>query len=158
VTFPKRTHPPLAILAASVAALAVVLPAAADSLLGKREFQRRGNAICAAYYVKLNRIPKPQTTAELVPYLQKTLALASTEMRQLKALKPPSAYARSFARMLALARAEDAAGTQLIAALQTGDAQQAQTLAARLDALDRKYNAAAKSIGLNVCGQATSNG
>src|SRR5262249_50292222 len=93
----------LAILAVCIAAPAVVVPAAtAHPLVGKREFQRRANAVCTGYNRKLNAIPKPQGQTDLVPYIEKSVALAKAQTRDLGALKPPLVFVRPFARMQAL--------------------------------------------------------
>jgi hypothetical protein len=159
VTSRPRTHRPLAILAVCAAVLATLVPAATGyPLLGKREFQRRANAVCAGYTRRLSKIPQPKTQADLVPYLQKSVALAKAQTKDLGALKPPPAFVRKFARMQTIGRAEAAAAAQLITALQAGDQARSQTLILRITALDKQYNTAATSIGLTACAKAAPTG
>ena len=154
-----RVQRPAAILAAAIALLAVLAPPAAPhSLLDKRSFQRRANAVCGDYSRRLSRIPKPEGQADLLPYLQKSVALGKAQGRALAALKPPPTFVRPFARMLTLGRAEVAAASGVIDALQAGDPVRTQTLILRITALDKQYNAAATSIGLSKCAKAAPTG
>jgi len=135
----------LLLVAATAAA-----PASAATRLNKREFARRGNAICASYYRGLSATPEPKTRAELGSYLRKQLRLADTQTLKLSKLQPPAPYARAFAKMLAVARLESRQVPKLIRAIEANDPQQIQALAAYLFVLDKKDNAYANSIGLTV--------
>jgi hypothetical protein len=154
----RPVHRPLAPCAAILAALAVAAPAAAGPRLDKRQFQRRANAVCTVYLGRQKALRKPTTQAGLVPYLKKTIALAGAEAGRLKALKPPPAYARTYAQMLSHARAEAAAATALIVALESHSALRAPALIAQIISLDKQYNHAAATIGLDACAHPTLTG
>lgn len=129
----------------------------AGSTPTQAQFAHHGNAICSAYYRRLNALgPPPTTPAELVAYIRRSLHPTRIELDRLAQLQAPARDRRGLATYVALGRREVARAVAVVAAARTQDLAKVQAALARLAAIDAQGNAVAKSIGLRVCGRSTS--
>lgn len=138
----------VAALCGSVVAIAAPLP--------QKVFVARGNGYCSAYYVKLNRLPTPNTLVDLAGWLRAERPYVVTLGRQLTSLVPPREDQVRYTAMLAALQAEFPVADRVITAAAHGDRALVRSLVARLVTMDKHYDALANSVGLTVCGQPTS--
>ncbi len=131
---------------------------AGSTRLTQAEFAQRGNALCKTYSTKLSKLKRPQTLAEVGPYIDRAGGLIHQELSSLKALSPPASLGVRYRRFLAAATRELALTRQLSAAAKSGDAAKVRALIARGQRLDARANALARGAGLKVCGRPTVSG
>ena len=156
--FPDRPTMPRAAAFCLVVALLVLSEAVAATAapLPQKVFVTRGNGYCRAYYVKLNRLPIPQTLARLGPWLRAERPYVVTLGEQLAKLVPPLLKRARYTAMLASLHAEFPVADRVAAAAIRGDGALVQSLMPKLLTMDRHYDALANSVGLTICGKPSS--
>jgi hypothetical protein len=129
--------------------------ATAGPRLSTADFIKRGNAICTAYYKKLNKLPQPTNQHSLAQAIRHQSGYLEQTLAQLDRLRPPASDERTFAEMISTVRSSFPLLSPLIGAIARGEKAAVQRFFAKGDAIDARANQLAAEIGLYVCAQPT---
>lgn len=127
-----------------------------SSRLSHADFVQKGNAICTAYYKKLNALPQVSSPDQLVGFIDRAQGYTNTAITDLDKLEAPKNDEGSFDAFLAQVRAEVKLEDELRAAAKQKDNAKLQAVGRRGDAMDKRANALAAKVGLDVCAQPSS--
>lgn len=136
---------------AAVIILAACLAGCGGSSSGPSPASYRAgvNKICATYNAKITALPA--SAVNTISGLDELEGDASSGLRQIKALTPPSSMSTGINRwVVSLTRSETDA-SNAIAALRAGNDAQAKSFALAGSALNTRDNADARSLGLPSC-------
>jgi hypothetical protein len=139
-------------IAASALSLAVGSPpsaAADETSLGRVEFQKRANAICATYTREISALGPFATRAAV----DRWAILARAQTRSLTALAPPARDAIRYRRMLTTSRAVLPLALEALEAERAGETARFKLLYAKVTRLADERTRLANSIGLRACGK-----
>jgi hypothetical protein len=129
--------------------------ASGSAPLSKEEFISQANAICADANGQIQALEAPpqnaQSVTEVVPFLEQGFAIASDSATRLEALTPPSELQSERDKLVADTNKQKALTEKLIAAAKADDASQFQALSQQIDAIDKRDDAIARSIGVTEC-------
>ena len=116
------------------------------------QYVSAGQSICASVLSHLRGIPRPTSPNQLVPYFEKTLPLAENELRQLRALHPPSQDAAPLHSALSLSQRQAAALRAAAHQLKSGgSARNYLSDLAKVGALNNHVNADFRKAALPEC-------
>ena len=118
------------------------------TVLGRVEFQRRANAICATYTRKISALGRFTTPAAV----ERWATLSRAQTRALTTVVPPAGYATRYRRMLAASRAVLPLALEAFEAERGGETARFQLLYAKVTRLADERTRLANSIGLRTCG------
>ena len=122
----------------------------------RADFVRRANGVCKTYDAKFNRLAQPQTLAEIGPYVDRASALIAAELRKLRAVEPPPAFAVRYRTFLGAGMQELQLTRRLSKAAKAGNAASVPGLISKGQRMDAHANALARGMGLRVCAQTPS--
>ena len=133
-----------AVLASSATAAGATSPTA---------YRAQVNGMCVRGIAALNAIPKPTTSAGLLPYLQKAVNASDKLLHQIAAVTSPASLKKPVASAIKLQGAFEAGLHDLIAELKTSSNPKQTVIAAepKLDKLNVKANKAWRAAGLVKC-------
>jgi hypothetical protein len=140
----------LACISLVCAALAGTASASPDAR-SAGTFASQANAACAAYFRKLQALPRPTTVPAIATFMRGAHPIAVRFVRQVGKFRPPSGQAATYRGLLADLNASNGLDAGIIAAAERGNRARVRTLFAREDALDTKINAAWAKLGARVC-------
>ena len=130
------------------------------STTAKEDYARQANAICQTMNEKVHALPAPDVNnlSALADYTEKSVAINSDGMKQLRALTPPPGDEATIDDFYTKVESGLALGRRYIEALRSGiaDAEAARAANALIIESNNKIaeaNAAAIAYGLVVCGQ-----
>lgn len=135
------------------AAGAVVVAGCGSSAphLSKREFAKRGDAICRSYSAAIAKLGQPTKASELGPFIEQALPLLDRTVKRLSRLAPPAGRDSEFKRFMTAARATVTRARALRAAAQRADGTAVQRLLAQALRASGPRAAAARAAGLGSC-------
>jgi hypothetical protein len=123
--------------------------------LSKEEFVSQANAICADASQQIEALEAPpenaQSLTEVVPFFTQGLAIARETAAELEALTPPAELQDERDQLVADAKKELALAAKQLAGLKANDAAQFEALKGQVDAIEKKDDRIASSIGLTEC-------
>lgn len=109
------------------------------------------NKICATYNAKITALPTGAQNT--LSGLDEAEGDATTGLRQIKTMKPPSSMSSSIDRWVGSLTESETDARNALAALRTGNDAQAKSFATEGSALNTRDNAEATSLGLPSCAQ-----
>lgn len=113
---------------------------------------KRADAICSAYRAQTKPILTPRSYDAIVAWGRQTLPVYAAALRELSALKPPSADEAAVHAWLTADRKVQRAARDLVAAAQRRDFPSVTAAASRAQLAGSASRAAASTLGLQVCG------
>ena len=135
-----------------VASLAVLAACGGDDRLSKAEFVRRADAICARYARRLERVPPPQTVADVPSYVERGIPVAEREIAELDKLRPPRQDDAEVARLLAELKTTVAELEHLGTAAAARDRDAVRSATRRVEAASARAAELARRYGFRDCG------
>lgn len=117
------------------------------------QFRSQVAQLCTEGQQKINSVPKPKSATGVVPYLNKTLAIAKPYVDKLAALNPPSNFAAQYKQIVSLNRQELALLTRTKGALSGGanPVQVIRKFQTQADKLSSSENAKWRALGVPKC-------
>jgi hypothetical protein len=122
-----------------------------DDRLSSAEFTERGNAVCAEFQRKFDRIPQPRDLREYRRYMTRVIPLARGEIEELAGLKPPEDDERTFQRLLANSRETLRTAERLRAAVVDASQAEVELLFEHAEQLGAVGDRLASELGLTSC-------
>lgn len=118
-----------------------------------QQFRAQVSQICTTGEKKINAVPKPRSASALVPYINKTLAVARPYVDKLAAVNPPSNYAAKYKQIVSLNRQELTLLTKTKTALSgSGNPIQAiRKFQTQANTLSNSENAKWRQLGVPKC-------
>ena len=137
------------------AVFAVVLLAAGcaggGDALSREEYLTRANAICRDYHARINRVPRADTEAGFVRYLDRTLPLAREQVDKIAELEPPEDMQAEVDKMLADVRSLYALAGELREATKERQRNRVADIIERSNQVGARADSRARAIGLRDC-------
>ena len=121
--------------------------------LSKAEFIDKADAICTTGRAQIKRLPKPKTYAELPAYIRRGLPIQEHDIAEIRKLKAPGGDEREVDLLLDLVDRTNEAIERLGAAVERGDAAQANLAHAEYVRANEDATRRAERYGFRVCGQ-----
>ncbi|HKN94114.1 MAG TPA: hypothetical protein VJU60_07275 [Thermoleophilaceae bacterium] len=81
------------------------------------QFRSQVSQLCTQAQQKIDSVPKPKTATAIVPFINKTMAVAKPYVDKLAAINPPSNFAGQYKQIVSLNRQELALLSQTKSAL-----------------------------------------
>ena len=141
------------LLPALLSALALLLAACGGEENGKNDFVAKADDICRRFNEKARGISRPESVAGLKRSADEAKAIAQEARDELRKLNPPDELKEDFDTFIAQGEKGIAELENLKRAAGKRDADELRRVAARIDELDRRQDAAAARIGFEVCGK-----
>jgi hypothetical protein len=116
-------------------------------------FSRSADRICARYEGQIARLKRPTNPSQVPAFLQRSIALAREEVRQLSKLKPPPGQAPTARQLVANLRAIVRALEKLASATTTGSQQGVTEATQEATAAATAARRLAAQLGITACGQ-----
>jgi hypothetical protein len=145
---------------AALALLTVLLLAAcggggggSSSRLSKSEFDSKANAICDEYLKKIDAVPQPTGTKDIVSYIGKVLPILEEGVGKLDDLQPPKDLESTVAEWKGIQNEEVDQAKKLKAAAEKGDLAEVTKIAQNTQTTNKRGNELATQIGATTCAQ-----
>lgn len=119
--------------------------------LSRARFAYLADRACAREHQREKGIPKPTSPTTLVTSLQRAIKSLEREIVALRALRPPSADAALYGRVLSGLDAQDLDATKLISAYQEHQLGHAKAFARRIDRLNKHLRYLNRKLHLRAC-------
>lgn len=148
----RRGRPPLAILLAAWASLLVAGCADREPVVTPAEYVAAADALCAQARDAAAGLTPPRTTAEEITYRRAVLEIGRDQLGALRGLGVPPELRERHGRALAALDEQQDLLDQLLQRRIDGAAGTAD-LEAAITAREIEMNAAARALGLTVCGR-----
>jgi hypothetical protein len=139
------------LIVALVLAAGAVGCGSSSNRLTRTEFRTEANAVCTKYDAKLKTLPRPKGLSDVDTYVSRALPLFTSEIAEIRALKPPADLQDQVDRMLARAQDTVTAAKKLRDAAKKGDQLAAQTALREGQAASNDANKIARGLGLTRC-------
>jgi hypothetical protein len=149
VASPRRTRFSRSSAASAVALLALAAGCGGDS--AHDSFVEDANAVCTENREQVDALASPQSTQQLVRYVDELTELARAQVRGLRALEPPEDDAAEFERMLERMEATLQLYPDLREAVETGQQAAVESVLARANSSNEDAARSAEAIGLDAC-------
>lgn len=145
-------------IALAVAGLALAACGGGGGNTSAAEFREQADAICADDQAKIEALGSPRSIDELGEFFDKAIPVFEEGNDKLHELDPPDELAEDWDRAIELQDQNLESVRDLRDAIEEGDDQKVQDLLAKLDAADQESTGIAQRIGLEKCGQESSEG
>lgn len=118
-------------------------------------FRQQADAICKDIDAKIEALGEPSSEADLLPFIDKGLALQTEQITRLKALTPPAELKTGFDQALALLQQQSDIITQAKTRISGGESALTVigSLSPQLDPLEEQAKQKAAELGLVECGK-----
>lgn len=118
------------------------------------QFRQQADAVCADIDVKVEALGEPSSEADIVPFLEKGLAVQNEQLTRLRALTPPSELKAAYDVALGLLQQQTDTITQAKDRIAGGEAAATvlAELSPKLDDLETQAKQKAAELGLTKCG------
>ena len=121
--------------------------------LSPAQFRSQVRQLCSQAQKQVNSVPEPKSAAGVVPYINKTLAVAKPYVNKLAALNPPAQFSSQFQQVVSLNRRELALLSKTKSQL-AGNANPAQVIATmqkEANSLSSSEDAKWRQMGVPKC-------
>jgi hypothetical protein len=145
----RRTRFSRSSAASALAALLLLAGCGGDS--AHDAFVEDANAVCAENREQVDALASPQSSQQLVRYVDELTRLARAQVRGLRALEPPDDDAAEFERMLVRMEATLQLYPDLREAVETGQQAAVQSVLQRANSSNEEAARSAEAIGLDEC-------
>jgi hypothetical protein len=117
------------------------------------QFRSQVAQICTEGQQKINSVPKPKSATAIVPYINKTLAIAKPYVGKLSAVKPPDQLSDQYQQVVSLNHQEIALLTKTKNALSSNGnpGQVVAQFQKQANALSSSENAKWRQLGVEKC-------
>lgn len=118
------------------------------------QFRQQADAVCADIDVKVEALGEPSSEADIVPFLEKGLAVQAEQLTRLRALTPPAELKAAYDVALGLLQQQTDTITQAKDRIAGGEAATTvlAELSPKLDDLETQAKQKAAELGLTKCG------
>lgn len=148
---PRRARSSSSWLASGLAALVLVTGCGGGGDDEHEEFAAEANAVCEQNRRRVEALPSPQSTQQLLGYVEDLTALARDQLGKLRAIQPPEDDADEYERMLTQMQATLALYPDLRDAVRSGQQVAIESVLERANSSNEQAAQAALALDLDDC-------